>query len=307
MPNNIPFSGATNAAGGFLLPPEQGEILTNGILQQAGAIALAGDSRATNSRRTQFPIWLGAPTAAFVGEGAKKPATGGEFAQTEINIKKVASIVIFTDEMLEDVQGGDLNVLVDSGIRTAINDIVDAHAIGKDSGVNIASAFDNMLRSTTATVELGTAPDRLRIAISAAMGILEANGYSDQANMGVLLASGWSQQIRDARAAVETTTVLYDDNDPLYGLPRFYSSNLNSPAVAPAATKIVGFVAYRPNIHVRIRKDVTLNVSREATVSDGVTDRNMWEENLTGIRYETRLGMMTHDLNRAVVAIIDAA
>jgi hypothetical protein len=305
VPNQIPFSGATDAAGKYLLPPEQGEILTNGILAQAGAIALAGDARATNSRRTQFPIWLGQPTAAFVGEGAKKPATGGEFGQAEINIKKVASIVIFTDEMLEDVQGGDLNVLVDSGVRGAINDIADAHAIGKDSGVNIVGAFDNELASTTATVELGTTGDALRVAVSAAMGILEANGYTDQANMGVLLASGFGQHIRDARSALDTTEELYS-SDPVYGLQRWYSSNLNSPTGAAAAGRVVALVAYRPNIHVRIRKDVTLDVSREATVSDGTTDRNMWEENLTGIRYETRLGMFTHDLNRAVVAITNA-
>jgi HK97 family phage major capsid protein len=147
MANQIPFSGASNAAGGYLLPPEQGEILTNGVLQEAGAIALAGDARATNSRRTTFPIWLGTPTAGAVGEGADKPVTGAEFGTTELNVKKFASIVLFTDEMIEDVQGGDLNVLVDSGVREAINDVIDANAIGKDSGTNISGVFDSMLRS----------------------------------------------------------------------------------------------------------------------------------------------------------------
>src|SRR3954447_14405563 len=106
MANQIPLSGASNAAGGYLLPPDQGDILTQGLLREAGAIALAGDSRATTARQTQFPIWLGKPTASFVGEGAVKPATGAEFGQSTINIKKVASIVLFTDEMIEDVQRG---------------------------------------------------------------------------------------------------------------------------------------------------------------------------------------------------------
>jgi HK97 family phage major capsid protein len=103
MANVIPLSGITQAGGGFLLPPEQGDILTNGVLQYAGAIALAGDSRATNSRKTQFPIWLGTPTAGPVGEGAPKPVTGAEFGQTELNVKKFASIVMFTEEMVDDV------------------------------------------------------------------------------------------------------------------------------------------------------------------------------------------------------------
>ena len=158
MANQIPLSGAANASGGYLLPPEQGEILTNGILQESGAIELAGDKRATNSRKTQFGMWLGAPTAGFVGEGAAKPVTGAEFGQDEINIKKVASILMFTDEMVEDVQGGDLNVLVDSGVRSAINDVVDAHAVGKDSGTNITTSFDDALRATSSTVEYWPRP-----------------------------------------------------------------------------------------------------------------------------------------------------
>src|SRR6187431_2186720 len=118
MANAIPLTGATNAGGGYALPPEQGEILVNGLLQEAGALQLAGDRRAVTSRKTQFPIWLGSPTAGPVGEGAKKPPTGAELGQTELNIKKFATYVIFTDEMLEDLQNGDLNVLVDSGVRS---------------------------------------------------------------------------------------------------------------------------------------------------------------------------------------------
>ena len=64
---------------------------------------------------------------------------------------------------------------------------------------------------------------------------------------------------------------------------------------------------HRPNIHVRIRKDVTVSVSTEATVNDGTADRKLWQEDLTGIRYEMRLAFMIHDINRAVVALIDAA
>ena len=51
--------------------------------------------------------------------------------------------------------------------------------------------------------------------------------------------------------------------------------------------------------------------SNDATVDtsaalDGSALRNLWQENLTGVRYETRLGFFIHDINRAVVAIVDA-
>jgi hypothetical protein len=309
MANQIPLRESPLNAGGYLLPVEQGDILTNGILMSAGAIALAGDKRATRATKTQFTIWLGAPTASFVGEGAAKPATGAEFGQTVMNVKKVASIVLFTDEMIEDVQSGDLNVMVDSGVRTAIADVIDANAIGKAAGTNITGAFDTMLRSTTSTVEFQQAkPDGLQLAVSAAMGILEANGYGDQGSMGVLLGSGFAQLVRDARSTVDASVQVYGPGrDPLYGLDSFMSTNLSPASAAPAATKIIGFVVHRPNLHVRIRKDVTVATSSEATVNDGTSDRKLFQEDLTAIRYETRLAFMVHDLNRAVVAIIDAA
>lgn len=309
MANQIPFSGASNAAGGYLLPTEQGEILTNGILQESGAIQLAGDSRATSTRKAQYPIWLGQPTAGPVGEGAKKPPTGAELGQTTINIKKFATYVIFTDEMIEDLQAGDLNVLVDSGVRDAINDSIDAHAIGLDSGAAITGVFDSELVNTTSAVEWvqGTA-DGLEKAVSAALGILEGNGYGNPANQAVLLGFGFAQKLRDARETTETTARVYDSGrDPLYNRANALSTNLNQAGETAGAGKIVGLVVNQPNLHVRVRTDVSVKTSTEATVSDGVASRNAFEENLTVIRYETRLGFMVHDLNRAVVAITNTA
>lgn len=307
MSNQIPFAEGSGASGGYLIPDEQAQVLTTGLLKETGSLSIAGDKRATTSKKSQFPIWLGAPTASFVGEGAPKPVTGGEFSQGTLNIKKVASIVLFTEEQREDVRGGDLDVLVDSGVRTAISDVIDANVIGKAAGTNISTNFDTMLRSTTATVELGTAGDKLKLAVSEAMGTLEANGYADPSQMALVLASDVRRHIRDARAAVETTTAIYDAADAIYGLEDVYSTNLSSFTASAAATKFVGFLVYKPNLHVRLRKDVTVKISTEATVNDGSTDRHLFQENLTAVLYETRLGFLVHDLNRAVVAIKDAS
>jgi Phage capsid family len=310
MANQIPIAENPLNAGGYVLPWEQGGILVNGILREAGAIALAGDSRATGTYKTQFGIWLGMPTAGPVGEGAPKPVTGAEFGQSFMYVKKFASIVMFTDEMIEDVQGGDLNVLVDSNVRTALNQSIDANAVGMDTGNQITGVFDSMLRSTTQTVEYDqTKPDGLQKAVSAGMGLLEANGYGDPSQMGVLLGFGFAQILRDARSTLDPSMPIYGagtGRDPLYGLYAASSTNLDGPAPAGVG-KILGFVVHRPNIHVRIRKDVTVTTSSEATINDGTTDRHLFQENLTAVRYETRLGFFIHDENRAVVAIVNAA
>jgi HK97 family phage major capsid protein len=309
MPNNTPLSGLSDAAGGILLPEAQGAILTNGLLREAGAFSLAGDARTTSSRREAFAIWNGTPTAEIVGEGGTKPVTGAEFSGGTLNIKKIATIVTFTDEMLEDVQNGDLNVLVDSGIRDAIADVADANAVGKDSGTNISGAFDSELTATTSTVEWDSSKqDGLALAISAAMGTLEANGYRD---LGVLIPGDLGRHIRDARAtgggtaaATAQAQALYAPlNDPLYGLPSFVSTNLNTLSEAAGANKVVAVVASRPNIHVRIRHDVRLKVSTEASVGG----TSLFQNDLTGMRYVMRAGFWVHDLNRAVVAITNGS
>ena len=317
MPNEIPISGAGSA--GVLLPEEQGAILTNGVLQENGALRLAGDSRTTNKRKSTFPIWLGRPTAGPVGEGARKPVTGAEFGQAELHVRKFASIVLFTDEQLEDVQDGDLNVLVDSGVRQALAQSIDAHIVGKENGANITSVFDTALRATAATpVEVDLSkPDGLQLAISAAMGTLEDNGYGNPDNMGVLLGHGFQRIIRDAKEddsnGVSQRRLYGAGEDPLYGLDRAISTNLNRASEAAADGNIVGFVIHKPNLHVRLRTDVRVKVDQSATVElpapmqDGRTSVNLFQDNMTAVRYEMRLGVLVHDIDRAVVPLVNAS
>lgn len=315
MANNTPLSGATQAAGGYLIPDAAGKVLANGLLQESGAFALAGDAQSTSSRKEIFPVWNGAPTAEFVGEGGTKPVTGAEFGAGTITVKKIAAIVTFTDEMLEDVQSGDLNVLVDSGIRAAIADLADANAVGKDSGTDISTNFDNALSGTTQFVEVDQSKqDGLALAVSAAMGSLEANGYG--ADIGVLAAANIGRHLRDARitgvsgggTASATVTALSQGlyqpvNDPFYGKPTFVSSNLNNLGSSGGTNDVVGYVVARPNIHVRVRHDVRVARSNEASVGG----TSLWQNDLTGLRFVYRVGYYIHDINRAVVELRNAA
>lgn len=294
MANNTPFSGLSDAAGGYVLPTDQGALLTNGLLQEAAAISLAGDSRSTSSRKETFAIWNGLPTASFVGEGGTKPVTGGEFGAGTLNIKKVATIVTFTDEMIDDVQNGDLNVLVDGGVRSAIANTIDADAID-------GSNFDSQYTDTTSSVAMGTGQDALAVAVSAAMGSLEANGYGS--NLAAILPADYPRHLRDARqtnvggtVAAAVAAGLYQGlGDPLYGIESGVSTNLDT----FAAGGTVGLVFHRPNVHVRVRQDVTVARSNEATVGG----TSLFQNDLTAVRYVTRVGLYIHDINRAVVKI----
>lgn len=310
MANNTPLSGLSDAAGGILLPPVQGQLLTKGLLNEYNALSIAGDTRFTNSRKEAFPIWNGLPTAEFVGEGGTKPVTGAEFAGGTLNIKKIATIVTFTDEMLEDVMNGDINVLVDTGIRTAISDKIDENIVGRGGGSDVETNFDSAIRGTTQTVEFdGSKQDGYQIAVSAAMGTLEANGYGR--DMGIIVPPDMARYIRDARATAGGTasataqaqSLYLNPASPFYGLPTAVSSNLDNVTATAGSGKVVGYVVARPNLHVRIRHDVRVKPSNEASVGG----TSLYQNDLTALRYVTRLGFFVHDLSRAVVKITNAS
>lgn len=312
MPNQTPLSGLSDAAGGILIPEAQGAVLLDGILRESGALQLAGDYRTTGSRREAFAIFNGRATAAVVGEGGTKPVTGAEFSGGTLNIKKIAAITTFTDEMIEDVQNGDVNILVDTDVRQAIADVVDANAVGKTAGTNITGTFDSELTGSTQIVEWNaSAQDGIQLAISAAMGSLEANGYGDFNNLGVLVHPSVARTVRDARAtgggtasATAQAQGLYGQaGDPFYGLPIYTSTNLNTFAEVAGSNKVVAVLAYRPNIHVRVRHEVRVSKSNEASVGG----TSLWQNDLTGFRYVWRGGMYVHDLNRALVSIANAS
>lgn len=268
--NYVPLSGVQEASGGFLLPPEQGEILVNGILVETGAVQLAGDARSTSARKTNFPIWLGRPTAGPVGEGARKGVTGASFAQASLNIKKFASIVLFTDEQIQDLQNGDLNVLVDAGVRQALSVAIDAHAAGSTGGAALTggSVFDSNLLASGAegvsiTALTGT---EVQKAISAALAKLEENGYGNPDDIGVLLGFGFQQVFRDAREGQGRP--LYDGGtfagqsiDPLYGLTRAHSTNLTA-LNAAAQTVTVKLTAASPKLNILARGTAPLAVGQ---------------------------------------------
>ena len=96
---------------------------------------------------------------------------------------------------------------------------------------------------------------------------------------------------------------LYQPVDPFYGLPIYTSTNLNTFAEAGGSNKVVAVVAYRPNIHVRVRHDVRVSRSNEASVGG----TSLWQNDLTGFRYVWRGGLYVHDLDRAVVAITNGS
>jgi HK97 family phage major capsid protein len=307
MANAVPLLEGTDASGGYLVHDSFGPTLSNGIARES-AIAGLAQVRRVSGKREKYPVYAGRPVAAFVAEGAAKGATGAEYTELTVNIKKIAAIVMYTDELLEDAQE-DPTVLINADVRGAFADLIDAHAIGRTSAGVVTSSFDSELSETTQTVELGATDDALAIAVSAALGTLEANGYM---GTGIVLAQDGRSHLRNARAAVETATPIYTDGfnrepDSLYGVPIRYTTNLQSFAGSATTGRVLGIVGDFSHAILAIRNDIEVSASNQATVDVGGTLHNLWQQNKTGVRWEARVGFVAHDLNRAFVAIVNAA
>jgi HK97 family phage major capsid protein len=300
MANQLPLSGASEAAGGALLPSPLVATVVEQIQRRSGALDLV-DTAQTNSRRETIPVYKGRPQAQFVEEGAAKPVDGAEFSTLTLNVKKLAVIVPFTDEVLADAQD-DPAALVTPDVIAAFADAADAHVLGLAGGAAITSAFDsNLAGDADDTVELGSDGDAVRKAVSAAMGKLEANGYNPN---GVLLGGDSAQVVRDARSEVDNTSAVYTGVDPFYGLRSAISTNLANIGSADEGD-VVGVVADWDYARMRVRSDLSLSVSNQAAYTDNGELVSAFEKNVTLLRWEMRAGFVITD-PRAVVTITAA-
>lgn len=311
MANAIPILEGTNTSGGYLVPDNIGSVLVNTIQREGAVPNLARVDRLVG-KRTLYPVYAGRPTAAFVAEGADKPATGAEYTQTTLNVKKISTTVIYTEELLEDARE-DPRVLVSADVESAFADLIDAHALGWQNGSAITTSFDSALSATTQTVEYDQSkPDGLALAVSAAMQKIEAAGGKPN---GLALASDARATFRDARQSASGlgiaqpvfTSGFEREPDSLYGLNISYSSNLATVAGTAAASRLIGVVGDFSHAILGIRKDITVRTSDQATVNVSGTDHRLWQENKVAALWEMRVGFVAHDINRMFTAILNAS
>lgn len=320
MANQIPLS-SVNAAGGYLIAPELGDALIQGVARESAVLQLA-DVQRINTNAKQWPVYLGRPTAAFTAEAAAKPATGAEFGQLTANVKKIATGVRYTEEILDDARINP-QVLVNPDVEAAFSDLVDYHAIGTHVGAanttaTFGTSFDAAIANTTSTVELGTGADALAVALSSAMATLEGNGYGR--NLSVLAGYGLKAHLRDARDG-QGHPLYYDSfgsnpSPQIYGLPAAFSTNVNRTDAgtyafstagvvggAGSPAKTVAIVGDFSHAKVVVRNDLNMRKLDQATYG-GV---NLAETNQIVLLWEMRIGFQIFDPNRAFVRIINAA
>jgi hypothetical protein len=322
MANAIPLLEGTSASGGYEVRDTFGATLQNTVQRLAAALALSRVDR-VSAKKQRYTVYAGRPTAAFVAEGAAKGVTGAEFSEVAVDIKKIATIVMFTEELIADAFE-DPTVLVKADVNKAFADLVDAHLLGWQAGTAITTQFNTALAATTQTVEYDQSKaDGLLLAVSSAIATIEANGGTPN---GVVLNPDARQVLRDARQAAtglgSATPLFGMGEDGLmgaqgpnvprepsgaYGLDWSFSTNLPTLKGSAAASRVVGIVGDFEHSVVAMRQDVTVRFTDQASVDVSGTLHHLFQQNKTAFLWEMRIGAFQHDLNRMFVAILNAS
>lgn len=313
MANFIPIAGTPDGAGGYLIQPEYANPLVDAIARES-AVAVLGQFERTSTRKRIYPRLIGRPTASFVDEAADTQASGAEFGSVTVNVKKIGTTILYTEEELEDAYA-DPQALVGPEVEKAFADLIDAHVLGLAAGAAITTNFDAAIHQSIPAggqIELGATADALALATSAGMAFVEGNGLMPN---GIATALDLRQHVRDARDA--DGRPLYqpgqhalgsDDGQPntqFYGMRQAETTNLDAfPAGAGKVAAIGGDWSRTKGI---IRRDMSIRVSTEATVNVAGTDHRLWQQEKIGVKYTMRLGFNGHELNKAFFEIRNAA
>lgn len=248
----------------------------------------------------EVPVVTSKPTAGWVAEGAKKPATQGSLALKTITPKKVAAIAVVSAEVVRANPGNYINILRD--------DIAEAFAVAFDAaalhGTN--TPFGQYVDQTTKAVEIGTTT--------------KANGgvYGDVvAGLKLLVDDGKRLNGFAFDRKIEPTFLGAVDNNgrPLFvetpledtvsavtpgrliGRPAFLGDQIGTAVVtgSPNTGGIVGYGGDWSQVVWGVVGGISYDVSTQATVTINDELVSLWEHNLVAIRAEAEYGLLIND------------
>ena len=248
----------------------------------------------------EVPVVTSKPTAGWVAEGGKKPATQGALSLKTLTPKKMAAIAVVSAEVVRANPGNYINILRD--------DIAEAFAITFDTaalhGTN--TPFGQYVDQTAKAVELGTTT--------------KANGgvYGDVvAGLNLLVDDGKRLSGFAFDRKIEPTFLGAVDNNgrPLFvetpledttsvvtpggllGRPAFLGDQIGTAIVTgtPNTGGIVGYGGDWSQVVWGVVGGISYDVSTQATVTINGELVSLWEHNLVAVRAEAEYGLLIND------------
>ncbi|MHA3054830.1 phage major capsid protein [Acinetobacter sp. ANC 4633] len=215
-------------------------------------------------------------TAAWVGESQPKPLTNPTFESVEIKEHKLAAITVYTQELLRRADPA-IDKLVLDDLIAASAELVDNTFLGAGAGTDVVPA--GILNGVTAVPSSGTtAADYEKDLMSLITIFVEANLSTDNAYF--LMSETRAMQLALLRDALGNT---YFTGMSFAGAAR---SLLGIPVITSQAVGSKIELVKMSEILVAQDGGVDVSYSDQATLVDGTTTYNLWQNNEFAIRVE---------------------
>lgn len=255
-----------------------------------------------------IPVSTSKPTAGWVDEGARKPATAGTKTLKTMTPKKLAAIVVNSMEVVRANPGGYITDLREDlaeafGIAFDYATLYDLGGDGTGTG-----PFSTYIAQTTKSIELGqNAQSAGGIHQDLVDAAKEVTSDTD-ANGRHYKLTGWAlddqMEWRLAGAVDTTGRPLYIDlptDEAAASLAR-PGRLLNRPSfmgegVSDPSDDVIGFGGEWTQAAWGVVGGINYSVSDQATVTIDGSLVSLWENNLVAIRAEAEYGWLVNDVD----------
>lgn len=224
----------------------------------------------------EIPAQATGSMTAWVGEGEAKPLTNPTFTDVKLGKHKVAAIVVYTLELLE---GSDpaVDILIRDDLVASSAQFTDAEFLGAQAGT--AKKPAGLLNGVTPITSTGATAE----AVAADLRALRAQFLSNNLSLGgayYLMSEVRASEIADLRDALGNTYFKGMDaglnQKTLNGIPVIESENVGDVIILVKTSEIL----------MADSGQVDVAYSDQATLIDGSTTHNLWQENKFAIRAE---------------------
>ena len=224
---------------------------------------------------SKIPSQLTGGSASWVGEGAAKPVTNGTYGEVEIKEHKLAAITVYTQELMRRSDPA-VDVLVRDDLIEASKTLIDATFLdaAAASTTRPAGVLNGVvgIESTGVTAAAYEA-DLLKLIQSFVTANLSLDGSY------ILMSETRAAQIsllRDALGNTYFNGMSLRGERTLMGIPVITSETVGSKIILVKTSEIL------------LAQDggVDVSYSDQATLVDGATTHNLWQENKFAVRVE---------------------
>lgn len=285
------MSTGVDASGGYTVPT----IISNEIIRKANtdygvARRLFSVRNFTGAGNEVQLFTEGDDAVAFwTEEGAKKSSTGITLGIITLGLKKLAAIVPFTDELMEDTSLN-LTELISTSVARAIAKVEDA-AFFSGTGIPYTGMFNdpnvNIARTASTTMTTVTA-DQLLDVIDSTPSEYAANG---KFLLNRLYMSVW-RRMKDTTGRYLFSDATSGNPASLMGYEAIISDVAPTPGVAGVDKPILAFGDFKRAATVATKGGLAVKFLDQATVNDtdNLTQINLAQQDMSAFRFVERVG-----------------